>query len=478
MKRIFSFTLLWLGSLMAHATSPQTGYFIDAPVTGLYYKTSSNLSGLTHKGAFQYQPGDVVSFFLAPNEQGYLLTTLSAQEVITPTLASTKPSRSINLTRLLLSLDSTPENRDEIVLVSSVLSDPQFQQQLQRIDLNFLDHSAELLDLPLVSVKEAVAHLNQSQRYIEQHFISDEVIFSPLNTRLSNIMIKKKDWRGRACALDMRHLERPDYHTPIGAMSFEITAESLIQYPSLGDYFNGCFLDRTQPYAQKTVEPLSDFARWQGVIGCAAKGCTRNDLNGFSLEDFDDEGDWKYRSVALNFDPQTQLILGKVQGMGRSERVPHANRSEMIWFTYPESLGNRIAYQGVWKETVYQESDISERCLLIEQGKVFAGPSSVEHCPTTRRSYPQEISAQYADMWWLKNPNGYAQLAQMNIMVRWFPTEYPAQYTTWEYLPAGQGWDQGILYRYQQQVSPQRDGSDRIDTFRISEFVKVAGEAS
>ncbi|KJR14368.1 chromosome partitioning protein ParA, partial [Vibrio sp. S234-5] len=102
-------------------------------------------------------------------------------------------------------------------------------------DLNFRDHSAELLGLPLGPVKEAVAHLNQSQRYIEQRFSADEVIFAPLNTRLSNIMIKKKDWRGRACALDVRQLERPDYRTPIGEMSYETTAESGTKYPSLGD---------------------------------------------------------------------------------------------------------------------------------------------------------------------------------------------------------------------------------------------------
>nr|MBO0246607.1 chromosome partitioning protein ParA [Vibrio sp. Vb0592] len=88
---------------------------------------------------------------------------------------------------------------------------PKLQQQLQGLDLNFLDSSANQLDVELVSVKEAVEHLNQSQRYIEQHSTSEEVIFSPLNVRLRNIIINKEDWQGRACALDLRHLDRPDY---------------------------------------------------------------------------------------------------------------------------------------------------------------------------------------------------------------------------------------------------------------------------
>ncbi|MDW3048990.1 chromosome partitioning protein ParA, partial [Vibrio sp. Vb1554] len=49
-------------------------------------------------------------------------------------------------------------------------------------------------------------------------------------------------------------------------------------------------------------------------------------------------------------------------------------------------------------------------------------------------------------------------------------------YTTWEYLPAGANWEQGILYRYQQNVSRNRDGSDHIETHTISEFVKVSEE--
>ncbi|RAH17679.1 chromosome partitioning protein ParA, partial [Vibrio vulnificus] len=78
MKLLHTLTLcLSLSAFYSQAATPKTGYFIDSPVTGLYYKTSSNLSGTTHKGAFQYHPGDVVSFFLGNDDSGYLLTTLS-----------------------------------------------------------------------------------------------------------------------------------------------------------------------------------------------------------------------------------------------------------------------------------------------------------------------------------------------------------------------------------------------------------------
>ncbi len=219
----------WASSTSAtpslEATTPtiKQGFFIDSPVTGLYYKTSSNLSGHTDKGAFQYRPGDVISFFLGNDDKGYLLTTMSSQEVLTPTMATTKPSRSINMTRLLLSLDSTPENRQEIVLANKVLSDPTFQAQLKRLDLNFLDDAKQQLNLDWVSVQEAVEHLNESQRYIEKNFASDEIIFEPRDVRFKNIIIKKKDWQGRACAFDIRY----QHHPAIAHQSVRSTSPSL-----------------------------------------------------------------------------------------------------------------------------------------------------------------------------------------------------------------------------------------------------------
>lgn len=458
------------------ATMPQTGYFIDSPVTGLYYKTSSNLQGFTDKGAFQYNVGDVVSFFLGTDEHSYLLTQLSGQEVITPTLSSSTPSRSINMTRLLLSLDNTPQDRAEIELVSKMLSDPNFQQQLRRLDLNILDSMKETLTFELVSTQEAVEHLNQSQHYIEQHFTSDEVIYSPLNVKLRNIIIKKKDHQGRACVLDLRYIDRPVYNTPIGEISYKITPTHLIQYPAIGDYFNSCYLARDKPVTTVIKEPISHFEDWLSMAACSATGCTRSDLNGFAVEDHDDEGDWKYRTMAISFDPTTQLFMEKVQGLGPKAGVRHANKNEMIWFTYPENKGHQIAYNGIWQQTIYQQTDIQESCLLIKDHTVFQGPLNRETCPTDRADYTLDVTADYADMWWMTNSTPHAQLAQLNVTVRWYPLGQPAQYTTWEYLPAGKQWDQGILYRYQQTITLNHNGSDDINTYVISEFKKVAGD--
>lgn len=471
-------SLIALFSHISHASDQTicTGYFIDAPVTGLFYKTSSDLSGITHKGAFSFKQGDVVSFYLGDSEKSYLLSQLSSQEVITPTLATTKPSRSINMTRLLLSLDATPQDQQEILLLSDLLSDQAFQRQLQRIDLNTLDEEdAKSLNIDLVSAKKAVEHLNQSQKYIEQHFASDEVIFSPLNLKLKNIIIKKRDYAGRVCAYDLRLKNHPKYQPPIGKLSYKITKDEIIEYPDLGDHFNGCQL-RPSNETNIVSSPLDDISDYYGVVGCAVEGCKRNDLNGFAIDDFNDDGDWKYRSLSINFDPTTKLLMEKTQGLGKTEHIHHQNKSETIWFTYPASLHTQLNYEGIWQQTRYLTNGVEETCLLIHEGEIKARKPDQDGCSTQPSDYQQRVTDQYADMWWVGNQTSTAAIEQLNIAVRWYPKQSgKPQLTTWEYLPTGTSWDKGILYRYQQTISKNSDGSDKLATHAISEYVKVSG---
>lgn len=473
-RRLLPLLLLNYTSIVCAEGQVKTGFFIDSPVTGLYYETSSHLSGLTKKGAFDYRSGDIVRFFLGKDNSGYLISTLSAQEVITPTLASTTPSKSINLTRLLLSLDSTPNNRDEIILTSKALSDPNFQQQLKQIDLSTLEQSAHLLDLDLVSVDEAVKHLNQSQDYIEKHFSSDEVIYRPLDKHLISITIQKQDWQGRRCYYDLKYKDHPKYNPPFGKMEYTIGTEYLTQYPSIGDYFNGCYIEKEKALSFEKM-PMSYFTGWEGMIGCANTGCTRNDLNGFDVENRNDEGDWKYRSIAMNFDPETQLYMTKTQGLGKNQHIQYLNKGESFGFVYEKSKGHAINFEGIWQKTQYTKEKITQSCLLIKNKKIFTTLSKRYNCPINKTSYTIDVTEQYGDMWWVQNPTPYAQLEQMNLLVRWHEKRKKPQYTSWEYLPAGEQWDQGLLYRYQQHKHRHPNGSEDMNTFLISEFKKIKG---
>lgn len=470
--RLLITTSLLASATLPAATPPQQGYFIDAPVTGLFYRTSSGLSGTTQKGQFSYHPGDVIRFYLGLDEQGYLLTTLSGQQVVTPTLATTQVSRSINMTRLLLSLDSTPQNREEITLLSQALSDKDFIQQLKQLDLSFLDDHLSALSQPLVSAREAVAHLNQSQQYIEEKFVSDDVVYQPQGMIFESSLVAKKNWQGKICAYNLDRVGHPGYFAPIGKARFSVDNKILTEYPAAGDRFNGCRFRPEYGLSEIKHHPLGQFSHEAGLIGCMQHGCRRNDLNGFYVEDFDDEGDWKYRTIAMNFDPVTELFMEKSQGLGHKAGIRHNNRSEMMWFTYPQGKGNHIPFRGIWLRTRYLSATIEHQCLRITSDQVLLGPEARDQCPSDPALYHRDVTAQYRDMWWLHKPDGKVDLGDLNITVTWFDPERGPQFTSWEYLPAGHHWDQGILYRYQQRKQRAVDGQESMRTLSVDEFSK------
>ena len=73
------------------ASTIRTGKFIDSPVEGLYYETSS-MSGYTNsKGEFQYKAGEEVSFFVGETRLG----VAQGQPVITPISIAKTPNASI-----------------------------------------------------------------------------------------------------------------------------------------------------------------------------------------------------------------------------------------------------------------------------------------------------------------------------------------------------------------------------------------------
>jgi uncharacterized protein (TIGR02145 family) len=113
----------------------KTGLFIDAPVTGLSYQTSSGLQGVLQQGKFTYQVGDQITFKLGD----LTLTTQEAAELI----SVLQDENGANISAMLIALDDdgNPENgivikeetvnlfRQNVSFVSSEIAadDPQFQ---------------------------------------------------------------------------------------------------------------------------------------------------------------------------------------------------------------------------------------------------------------------------------------------------------------------------------------------------------------
>jgi len=91
----------------------KTGTFVDAPVAGISYETTSGLSGATDtSGHFSYKDGDYVSFKLGNVKLG----TTKADETITPLhITSSDTKKAAYIAYILQNLDTDGDNKNGVI---------------------------------------------------------------------------------------------------------------------------------------------------------------------------------------------------------------------------------------------------------------------------------------------------------------------------------------------------------------------------
>jgi hypothetical protein len=176
----------------------------------------------------------------------------------------------------------------------------------------------------------------------------------------------------------------------------------------------------------------------------------------------------------MSYDAQTSVFMRKTQGLGPGEKVHHLNRGEKILFTSSNARMDNINLAGIWQLTNYTpQGQAQNACLRIANGSVFRAEPLGDDCPDSPSRYTHNVSELFADMWWLHNGTDTASLTQLNTAVKWYSANGETRHTSWEYLPAGNRWDKGRLYRLQQRVTNRHDGSQKAETIRITELKKV-----
>ncbi|MDN3679605.1 hypothetical protein QWZ04_04580 [Vibrio tapetis subsp. quintayensis] len=307
---------------------------------------------------------------------------------------------------------------------------------------------------------------------------NNPIVFRPLNIIIKNNIIKKRDHQGNLCYFDTTRLNESNYFGPIGGLTYKVTSQGIYTYPDIGDQFGSgkgrtvCDMDHDKRYTETEFEAITVFDGWDGLVGCALTGCRYNDLNGYYIDDYYDYERRKYRAVANQFNPQTLISMQKTQGLGKIQGIEHANRSEYLWFSYPEEKAQTINFDGIWLETQYNSTpNPNHLCLLIKANKIWSLPSKNDQCPKQINAYSLDATEQYQDMWWLNQETHFATLAQLNTLVKWQTSETKDQYTNWEFLPTSHDWQKGILYRFKQQISVQ-DPTKAI-TLQASQLTKI-----
>ncbi len=149
---------------------PAQGQFIDAAVAGLHY-TSGLKNGFTADGNGQYEidtNAEHVTFTLGGEEGGLVIGSVSARKITTPFEAAGTFQRSVNLARLLLTIDNA--NNEWIVIPDAIQRpDAAMVSALKRVTLDDIETSSDaVLELlgktpaDLISAEEAQEHLGKS----------------------------------------------------------------------------------------------------------------------------------------------------------------------------------------------------------------------------------------------------------------------------------------------------------------------------
>ena len=166
----------------ATTTTNKIGYFVDAPIEGSAYITSSGIEGTTDKtGRFRYKEGDSVKFSIGNLTLGE--TTPTEDGLITPEgLAHGDEELKVLLLRVLQSLDSDNDPSNGITIPSIVidsLSDINETEITTEEKLLDIDNELALaIDEDFDGVvdtneTEAIAHFENSTTKWEEHRPTD-----------------------------------------------------------------------------------------------------------------------------------------------------------------------------------------------------------------------------------------------------------------------------------------------------------------
>ncbi len=151
---------------------PSSGSFVDATVEGLYY-VSGTKSGYTANstGAYDVDTDAAVVTFYLGGKNGLEIGTISARSVSTPFEAAGTYERSVNLARLLLTIDNTSDESYIVIptTLQGVTDGSALSAALQKISLDDAEFEASIADLlselsisSIVSADDAIEHMDGS----------------------------------------------------------------------------------------------------------------------------------------------------------------------------------------------------------------------------------------------------------------------------------------------------------------------------
>lgn len=178
LRKLFAVGLLALlsacGGGGSGADTRLSGNFLDSAVSGLAYRTDTQIGTTDSSGLFYFNPGEKLTFYL----QGMYVGEATGASMLTPSLIAPTGSNAdyaSNLLRMLQTIDTDQNPSNGIVLGTlSNVQNVNLRQMLDSSSASFATSwaSANMTSNSLVSASDAIAHFNDTLSNEAQKTIS------------------------------------------------------------------------------------------------------------------------------------------------------------------------------------------------------------------------------------------------------------------------------------------------------------------
>ncbi|MEJ2764367.1 hypothetical protein VV869_10475 [Photobacterium sp. MCCC 1A19761] len=223
---------------------------------------------------------------------------------------------------------------------------------------------------------------------------------------------------------------------------------------------------------QDEAFPWSELTKFGGILACMAEqNCSEAKLTGFTItgeyddSDAQDGSEMQKDVLSTSYDAVTGVYTEvKKRTMTKGEHTGRISHSLAFSYLVDGPDAERyVDFKGTWKvlSTSAKCNGVAVATMTFnDQGVVSSGQEFNDCTPTDLEStlYTYADLAKMDYWWFTTNGAGNdrkATLAQLNTTVRWCDNESnpnvcpdgDIKFNRWEYIPAGENWDQGILNR-------------------------------
>ncbi|MGF1741874.1 hypothetical protein L4C34_12500 [Vibrio profundum] len=464
------------------ASQTQTsGSFVDAPIAGMAYTTSSGKSGFTDsEGNYSAPKGDTITFYLGGKENGLKIGAASGRDVLTPFEATGSYQRAVNLAVILQSLN-TGSSEDIITIPAALKNITSGSDEAIALSKLSLDDKSSIhyfltsVDAPReVQAEEAVKNMNatfgddkmargskdanpfrktdgsivhyidvmQSEQlnnytYVHADKLLPEAVFNETRgmphtsfkldkKNVTELVGSNNTSLSGGSAVDLlTKLDGEHNHILSGSFQYSLLdPETAIKTEDQQTQMTWAEAEKHMPFQAKTIQELNHYT----------VGKIYNDA------DEGEDASWQKETTSGSYDPITGIyteIAEKTELSGNNCDTESCTAKRVedhtaFYYETKDDTPRYVDFKGTWEDKqMCSDGELAKSTLVFDdKGVTMSGQECYNGTPTDLDQEPDPVASatyeQLADMdfWWFNNQedkgqsSSQATLTELNSVAR------------------------------------------------------------